>query len=278
MSDLVDRSLAHWSAAKRRGMEDFYALATADYRYLAEALDWRSFLEERQRAVGDRALRLLDVACGSGKFPAALVRHAGVGDARIRPIEYDLLDPSPFSLAEARDALAPPFKGGTDYEMPLEHLDVPAGAFDVVWATHALYAVPAEALREGLARFLAAMRGGVGVIAHAASGSHYLRWQELYLEAFGAGSQTRFLAAEAILATLSDLGAGVEVRTVAYETAAPVGADAQVEGFLQRCVFDDTVSLDEMRGHAPTGRYLEACSGPDGWRFPQRVALVLVRA
>jgi len=278
MSELFERSCEHWSAAKRHGMEDFYALATADYRHLAEAIDWRAFLEERQREAGERPLRLLDVACGSGKFPAALVRHAGVGAARVLPIDYALLDPSPFSLAEARSALAPPFAGGVDYEIPLQDLDVPSGTFDIVWATHALYALPEEALTEALSRFLAAMRGGVGVIAHAASESHYVRWQELYLEAFQGGSGTRFVAAEAILETLADLGAEVDVHTVVYETCAPAAAEAQVEGFLQRCVFDDDVSMSEMRDRAPTGEYLAACRSADGWRFPQQVALAMVRA
>lgn len=278
MSDLFERSCAHWSEAKRRGMEDFYALATADYRHLAEARDWRAFLEERQRAVGERPVRLLDVACGSGKFPAALVRHAGVSAAAVRPIDYALLDPSPFSLAEARAALSPPFEAGADFEVPLQDLDVPAGAFDVVWATHALYAIPEEALPAALERFLSAMRGGVGVIAHAATDSHYLRWHALYREAFQDGAGAPFTSAEAILAALERLDASVETRFLTYETTAPAGEDERVEGFLQRCVFDDSVPLETMRAREPTAGYLAACRDETGWRFPQRVALVTVRA
>ena len=102
--DTFDRSCDHWSEAGRREMDDFYALAYVDYRHLANAIDWKNWLESIQKRVGLRSLRLLDVACGSGKFPEALVSYAGIASASIRPIDYALLDPSRFSLSEAKQA------------------------------------------------------------------------------------------------------------------------------------------------------------------------------
>ena len=72
MVDTFQRSCAHWSEAGRAEMNKFYALASVDYKHLAEAVDWKKWLEERQEIVGQRSLKLLDVACGSGKFPSAL--------------------------------------------------------------------------------------------------------------------------------------------------------------------------------------------------------------
>ena len=91
--DIVTRSIAHWSEAGRRGMDAFYTLATDDYRHLAEARDWAGWLDGLQEKAGARSLRLLDVACGSGKFPNALVRHAGVAGALVG-IDLDA-DPGP---------------------------------------------------------------------------------------------------------------------------------------------------------------------------------------
>ncbi|MDP9168277.1 MAG: hypothetical protein M3O32_19770, partial [Actinomycetota bacterium] len=68
--DTAQRSLDHWSEAGRLEMEAFYALATEDYRQLAAARDWDADLTGH--AVDGR-VRLLDVACGSGKFPTALL-------------------------------------------------------------------------------------------------------------------------------------------------------------------------------------------------------------
>ena len=49
MSDTFERSCEHWSEAGRAEMEAFYALATVDYRHLAEALDWKAWLQNWKR-------------------------------------------------------------------------------------------------------------------------------------------------------------------------------------------------------------------------------------
>jgi hypothetical protein len=86
-------------------MQTYYALATEDYRQLATGRD--SAEDLRGRAC-DGHLRLLDVACGSRKFPAALLAN-GLSAAGHLTVAVDLLDPFAFSIAEARAALATPF-------------------------------------------------------------------------------------------------------------------------------------------------------------------------
>jgi SAM-dependent methyltransferase len=275
MADTFDRSLAHWSEDKRRGMEDFYALATADYRHLAEAMDWKTWFEERQREAGERPLRLLDVACGSGKFPSALVEHAALGEADIRPVAYDLLDPSPFSVAEAKAALRPPFEPAGEHVVRLEDFESEPGVYDIVWATHALYAVPEDALDRAMERFVNAV-GRVGVIAHSAAAGHYVRFYSDFLADFRGGEGERYRSAEELLGALDRLGARYQTRDIQYRNGAPLEDEARVEGFLQRCVFDDSVSLAALMAGPRTGPWLAGCRTPDGWRFPQRVKLIVI--
>ncbi len=269
-------SLAHWSEAGRSGMDAFYHLATVDYFHLAQSQDWAAFFQALQ-AGRDTPLKLLDVACGSGKFPAALMRHAGLGSAGLAPIDYALLDPSGFSIAEARGVLEPPFVAADEYELPLQALDVPAGAFDVVWATHALYAIPAAELPEALSKFLGAM-GGPGFIAHAKEASHYIRFDRMFREALGKSERVPYSTGEEVVAALEALGAKVSVETITYETTASAEDRAQVEGFLQRCVFDDTLSLAEMEADPVLGAYLAKCQREDRWAFQQSVALISITA
>lgn len=277
MSDTFERSCEHWSEAGRAEMEAFYALASVDYRHLAEAVYWKAWLQARQEQAGDRPLRLLDVACGSGKFPSALVRHADVASAAIRPVDYGLLDPAEFSVAEARRALAPPFVAGEEYVSTLQALACPRGAFDIVWATHALYALPAEELQAGLERFIHAI-GDIGFIAHASADAHYLRFYRHYLEAFRDGQGTPYSTAEQIIAALWEMGASFETLEINYENGAPSAQWQQVEGYLQRCVFDDSISLQQMLDHPITGDYLAACRHDDEWRFAQRAQLIFLQA
>lgn len=285
IADTFERSCDHWSEAGRPEMEDFYALAAVDYRHLAESIDWKAWLETRQKAVGSRSLRLLDVACGSGKFPAALSSHAGVASAEIRPVDYALLDPSRFSITEARQALASPFRAGAEYEMTLQDLECDPGSFDVVWATHALYAIPQNELETALSRFAHAMghgregdSGGVGFIAHASAQSHYLQFYQHYLRGFKEGVGVPYSSSEQILTTFAQMGLSVESKEISYTNGAPQTKERQVERYLQRCLFDDTVSLKEMLTNPVTGPYLETCRKNGEWQFAQRVTMIFVNA
>lgn len=248
-ADTAKRSLEHWSEAGRAEMESFYRLATEDYRQLAAARDWGATL--REQLVGDR-LRLLDIACGSGKFPTALLA-ARLADQPA--VDVDLLDPSAFSIAEAKAALAPPFVAAAEHQVVLQ--DFTGTGYDVAWAVHALYALPPAELDAGISRMLAALRpGGLGVIAHATSASHYLTFYEAYRATF-APDATPYTDAEGVVAVLRAAGAHIEVQALPYRTGT---ADRSVvEGFLQRCAFDDSVSLAEMESTAPLRDYLAGC-------------------
>jgi SAM-dependent methyltransferase len=277
--DILTRSTAHWSEAGRKGMDAFYTLATDDYRHLAEARDWAGWLADIQDGAGARSLRLLDVACGSGKFPNALVRHAGVAEAGLRPVVTDLLDPAAFSIAEARAALPAPFMPAAEHETTLQDFTPPPDGYDIVWATHALYAVPAKDLPKAAAQFCAAIGpGGHGVIAHSAAAGHYVEFHRRYLEAFGEADAAPYISAEDLVAALREAGATVDVTEVRYDSAAGPDAKDAVEGYLQRCVFDDSVALAEMQATEPVAEWLSGCRGAEGWRFPQVVYLMDITA
>jgi SAM-dependent methyltransferase len=272
--DTVHRSLAHWSEAKRAGMEAFYELAVQDYRVLARARDWAALLLDRGKESG--RVRLLDVACGSGKFPTALVSE-GL-DSRVGglSVDVDLLDPSPFSLDEAGAALAPPFRAAASHQVTIEDFEPPRSPYDVVWATHALYAVPPDALAEGLRRMMGSLRPqGMGVIAQAPAASHYIAAHEAYRASF-APAATPFVTAEQIAKTLRELGAELEVQSLRYRTH--TSDEGVAELFIQRCVFDDTRSLAQMSAPGPCGddlaRYLAACRQGAGWTFRHQVHLI----
>ncbi len=275
------RSCDHWSEASRLEMEGFYALASIDYRYLAEKINWKFWFETRQKLIGSRSLRLLDVACGSGKFPQALLAQADLENASIKPIDYALLDPSIFSIIEAREVLKSPFNPGAEYETKLQDFDCHNSCFDIVWAVHALYAIPRNELKSSLMAMMQAMgyskdNNGVGFIAHASSNSHYLKFFEQYLFGFKKEISEPYTDAEQIITILDQEGLSIEIQEIKYVNEAPINMEMQVEKYLQRCVFDDTVSLKEMLRNSFTGPYLESCLKNDMWQFEQCVKMIFI--
>ncbi len=272
--DTRERSLAHWSEAGRAEMDAFYRVATLDYRELARAWDWDAFL--RERAATRDPVRILDVACGSGKFPTALRSNTRLGALEGARLVLDLLDPSAFSLREARASLAPPMVGGRDFECTLQDLPVEATGYDVVWAVHALYALPEAELPAGVEAFLRALApDGLGFVAHATRSAHYLAFYEAYLCRFRQGG-TPYTSAEAVAGAFRDAGAKLEVRPLAYEQI--IDDEAVLEGFLQRCLFDSGLSLADMRRDEVLGAYLEACRDGGGRsRFRQDVSMIFIR-
>ena len=155
-------------------------------------------MEIHQTNVGERRLKILDVACGSGKFPSALVQYAKLADANLLPINYALLDPSSFSISKV---LKFPFTASSEFETTLQEFSCEKDAYDIIWATHALYAVPKCELKDALKRFVSGMAGS-GFIAHACEKSHYTKH---YLNGFKGGSGEPFSSAEQILQALKKI-------------------------------------------------------------------------
>ena len=275
MKDTFTRSCEHWSETSRNEMENFYTLASIDYKYLAERFEWKKWLENHQANVGKRRLKILDVACGSGKFPSALLKYAKLSDAKILPVEYALLDPSSFSIAEARKVLQLPLEASSEFETTLQEFNCEQGAYDIIWATHALYAIPKDELKDALKRFIFGMAGS-GFIAHASEKSHYLEFYRHYLNGFRDGSGEPYSSAEQILQTLKDIDIPHRVEKITYQNGVSESAFLQVEGYLQRCIFDDTISLDSMLRNSVTGTYLNSCIKDGKWSFKQEVMLIFL--
>jgi len=278
-TDTFERSCEHWSDAGRDEMEAFYELARVDYRYLAEAYDWAAAFQSLvSRKNGGR---LIDIACGSGKFPQALLAHAGIAElAQIADfkIDYDLLDPSEFSVREAKQALGPPFHAGAEFCCTLQDWTEERGQYDIAWATHALYCVPAEELEQGLARMCSALApDGFGFVAQGLRNGHYVGFYDQYLASMTDGHGTPYSDGAQVEAALKNLGMQVRTRVLEYTTVVPADRPELLESYLQRCAFDDTLSLDEMLQRQPLAGYLTSCRDLDSgdYRFPQRVGMTL---
>lgn len=272
------RSCDHWSERGKVEMDAFYRLAAVDYKWLAEQLPWGELLSSMQDQFGS-PLRLLDVACGSGQFPNALLDHAGLEDSPSLNIKYSLLDPSQFSIDVARKKLRGPFQPAEELLNTAQQLPSPKQLYSIVWATHALYCVPPSELGLAIDRMLAVMdSAGLGFIAHASENSHYLKFHDLYLQTDNAGDALPYCKGEQVIEALrGKLDPSRLVHwAIDYEGTVSLEDRETAELYLQRCLFDDKISLDQMLSTEPLGSYLESCMDHDSgqWRFRQRTFLI----
>ena len=197
-------------------------------------------------------------------------------------LDYDLLDPSEFSLGEAKQALAPPFRAGSEFCCTLQDWSAEPGRYDIAWATHALYCVPAEELEQALAQMCGALsRDGFGFVAQGMRDGHYVGFYDQFLASLapkdGQVPSTPYSDGAQVAAALKKLGMQVRTRVIEYTTVVPADRPELLESYLQRCAFDDTFSLDDMLSREPLAGYLASCRDPESgdYRFAQRVGMTL---
>lgn len=277
-SSTFERSCQHWSSDGQAGMDAFYRLAAVDYQLLAEQLSWGQAFAEIQTRFGS-PVSLLDVACGSGQFPNALLEFGGVDNGDELQVQYSLLDPSQFSIDVARSKLKPPFQPAQELLQTAQELLPPESLYSVMWATHALYCVPTTELDLALDRMLQSMDArGLGFIAHASRDAHYVKFHDLFLKTNLAGDSLPYCAAEDVMERLKAKLPTEDVVCwpIEYEGTLGIDQPETAELYLQRCLFDDHLSLDDMLNTEPLGSYLLTCRDDSAgvWRFKQQTWLI----
>lgn len=263
-------------------MDAFYRLAAKDYRHLAESIRWTEVIATLRKQFDDR-LSVLDVACGSGQFPSALQQYGGWGPADLAvqdlSIPYALLDPSQFSIDTAREKLRPPFEAAEELLCTAQQLNQPDRRYPIVWATHALYCVPSTEIDIALARMIEATDiKGLGFIAHASESAHYLKFHQEYLRSKYSSGSLPYCSAEEVMAGLRSHLSDDELffHPIEYDGTVHLSDTETAERYLQRCLFDDDLTLDQMMSDEHLGSYLDRCVDKQQgvWRFRQRTWLM----
>ena len=105
-----------------------------------------------------------------------------------------------------------------------------------------------------------------------------LRFYRHFLDDLRDGQGTLYAASEDLAEALRACGADPHAVRLSYDHTTALENTVTVEGYLQRCAFDDSVSLQEMMTAPHLGPYLRDCRDKDGdvWRFHQEVDVLLL--
>jgi hypothetical protein len=129
-----------------------------------------------------------------------------------------------------------------------------------------------------MVRFLAAIApGGLGVIAQGGHDGHYHAVYAAYRDDVE-HDVTPYVRIEELEDALRRQGAAPRVERLTYDHVVRDDDEAVLEGYLQRCLFDDGLALADMRALPTLGAYLESChdAAAGVHRFTQQVDLVVL--
>ena len=252
-------------------IDRWFQIADADYLALLESLDIDTLFP-----ASAKHLRLLDVGCGTGRFPTLLRPHL---KNRETVIQYDFIDPSPYCLTIMRESLAEPFNAGQGLQMGVEDLDAwgkESGAtYNIVWAIHSLYYGATDDTIPAIIRSLRGLlapKTGVGLIYIATRNSFYLNLHDSYGKIFPR-PLSPFLTAEDYAAAFAAVTLPWHEHRLRFFHEVPVNEDALLESYLHKCVLDPSRPLTEWRNQASLREMIEGHRVGEVYRFPQEVAL-----
>ncbi|MGK7919303.1 MAG: methyltransferase [Trichodesmium sp.] len=264
-----------------------------DYWQLAQRFDWAGTFLSQYHQSKSSSLRLLSVACGTGRWLEAFSQYIQV-DKEIGNIVYDCLDPSESSIAQARQKIHPPFQQGNEYINTIQSANLERNAYDLLWSMHGFYMIPRQDLAVVLKKCASLLKDtGVGFIALATRKSFYVDFYEQYLQIFKEGKGEGFTSAEDVIESLDECGIQHQVHRIFYEE--PIKADdyAALEHYIKHeatvnCFNKDKeteqlsesheITLEELLSYPEMERYLNSLLRNSVYYFPEEVLLISFNA
>ncbi len=247
----------------------WFGVTEIDYRLFIEALPWRRLLAHLPDT-----LRLLDVGCGTGKFPVMLAETLADGPLNWR---IDALDPSHVSLQRFARNCAPWFTIGKQFCHHVETFS-PATlrhSYDLLWAIHSLYTLTPPVTAQVLQAFHDWLkpRGGIGIIYQGSTAGFYHRFYELYRHT-EQPSLSPFMSSEMLTRTLTDLAIPWQETVLAFNHTIATHDTTTRDYYLQQCVFEDRPARHWL--HRPVYQaFLETFVEGGDYHFPQRNSAIV---
>lgn len=260
-----------------------------DYWQLALNFDWSSTFSSQYHRGKPSSLRLLDVACGTGRWLQAFNHYIQL-DEGIKEITYDFLDPSATSISQTSEKIDLPFKRSTQHINTIQAAKLESNSYDLLWSMHGFYMIPPQDLAVVLKKCVNSLNDtGIGFIALATRKSFYVDFYEQYLQIFKDGKGARFTAAEDIIESLRECGIEHQVHRIFYEEAIKAGDREGLEHYIKNeatvnCFNKDdeveplseskNITLDELLSNPKMQAYLNSLMRNSVYYFPEQVLLI----
>ena len=259
---------------------------TQDFCQLATNFHWFDLLSKK---TDSKPLRILDVACGTGRWLQALQHYVKFGNDNATII-YDLLEPNQTAIRRATENLQHPFQLGQQYINKIQEAELEQNTYDLLWSMHGFYIIPSQELALVLRKIMGLLKTtGVGLIALATRQSFYVDFYEQYLSNFHEGKGVRFTSAEDVVENLSVCGIQHHVHRIFYEEPINVDDHAALEHYIkneatinsfnkdentEQLSESENIFLDELLTLPKMEQYLNSFIKNSTYYFPQEIWLI----
>jgi SAM-dependent methyltransferase len=264
----LGRSLRYYQKS-HLNPDSWFRVVEGDYHQLIDAVDWNAVFAPRSTPYS-----LLDIGCGTGRFPTLLRSH--LSDAVT--IHYDMCDPSHYSLTTCRQSLQKPWAPRHAWQTTLEYAEQTwqPQSYDVAWAIQSLYCLTHDRISESLHRLLTALHPSHGTICIllAKRGTFFSQILQLFTEQFPVVSPPSYVSAETVATMLERLGAITLIRELECLHTISIWEDRLLEQYLQQCVMD-TTPLPKWKAAAKLRTFLDSFRHGDQYVFPNSCWVIL---
>ena len=264
----LDRSLRYYQKSQINP-ESWFSVVAQDYQLLLDSVEWENLFPVRSTPYS-----LLDIGCGTGRFPSLLSSHLSPSIH----VHYDVCDPSQYCLTTCQQALRAPLVPRKAWRTTLEHAEQTwaPGTYDVAWALQSFYCLDHETLYDSVKRFIHAIhpsRGTAGILL-AKRGSFFSQINQLFFQESSFAAPQPYVSAESVLTMLKRLGATTVIRELECVHTISIWEDRLLEQYLQQCVMDAT-PLPKWKEHANLRTFLDSFRHGDYYHFPNPCWLML---
>ncbi|MGR3220383.1 MAG: class I SAM-dependent methyltransferase [Candidatus Anammoxibacter sp.] len=240
----------------------WFKVADKDYEVLINDFAWGNLFRPHTT--------LLDVGCGTGRFPE-LLKPLIPCKSRIT---YDILDPSLFCLNECGKTGTHPYSLRNRFHTTLDDAVLGRNEYDLIWAIHSLYNTNKEQLDVGLEKLRCALKtDGVGILFIADPHSFYCSFYNKFIKIFDKKSPL-WVNSDDVVAVLQRLNIHFDIVRKHFNHVINAKNEHILATYLAKNTYEPLHSLSFWFDNYRMKSFLNQFRTNDEFVFPQHVSVI----
>ncbi|NEQ13425.1 class I SAM-dependent methyltransferase [Moorena sp. SIO2C4] len=233
--------------------QDYYQKSNLDLDawFKTSLIDYEKLVNNHQflkiiDSFGSETIKLLDIGCGTGVFPALLDKKI---DSELK-VSSDLLDVSEYCLNQCSSVFnqLKHFQAKGTFASSTETIEtaIPKTSYyDLIWAIHSFYTVDINKIQDILQHIRTLLKpSGIFLMYQASSDSCYNQLYDFYLENYEQPNNSkRFITAEDIQKALDIIEVQYDVINFEYNHEIDCKNQDLLEVYLKKCILNSSVDV-----------------------------------